>query len=78
MSAQTDTLKDKGFVPAAEAARRTGVTVYTIYRWVNDKKIDGFQVATHWFVSLASLVKHLGPKAAEALGIADKHGKVIP
>lgn len=59
MQAQADMMQKKGFLTAAAAAEKVGNTVYTIYRWVEDGKIQGMKVGKHWYVNLESLVRFM-------------------
>ena len=56
-------------IRASAAAKRLGVSVQTIYRWVQAGKVEGFQSAGHWYVRLPSLAAFVGPERAAALGV---------
>lgn len=60
-------LAEKGFISASEAAKRLGVSVYTVYRKIEQKKMKGALVNGHWFIEEASLAKAVG-KQSDALG----------
>ena len=39
------------------------------YRWLDEGVIEGTQLGSARYVSVVSLVRHLGPEAAKALGL---------
>jgi len=71
--AQEDLMAKKGYITAAEAARRIGVTVSRIYEWLDENKLEGCCIGTgerpRRYVSSASLIACVGPEAAKALGL---------
>lgn len=54
----TEQLSEKGWIPASVAAQRMNCTVYTVYRRISAKKIEGAQVTGHWFVKEASIKQY--------------------
>jgi len=66
-------LRAQGYVTAHEAADLMGVHVVTVHKLIEGKKLEALQVPAQrfgaWFVRRASIVAHLGPEAARALGI---------
>jgi len=65
----TETMRSRGYIPASEAAGRIGVTVYSLYRWIEAGKVEGERVGSHWYVKADSIAACLGPHAAELLGL---------
>lgn len=76
MRAQSQIMRDAGYITAAEAAEAIGVdNVGTIHRMVRTGRLKGARAGTHWYVSVKSLLRaHAGapPLIAriEALGVA--------
>lgn len=64
-------MRDKGWLLVAEAARKIGVTPQTIYRWIEDKKVTGLRDGYRRYVSWASVMKHLGPHACAVRGLLE-------
>lgn len=62
-------LARKGYISLSTAADKVGLTVNQIGRLAKDGKLDSVRVGKKWYVSLASLIRHVGPKAAELLGL---------
>lgn len=67
----------KGYIPAAQAAQMTGYNESTIYRWLDEKTIEGVLVANSRYVKVDSLAKHLGPEAAKVFGLAGSSSKPV-
>lgn len=66
---QSEMLAAKGWLPVNHAAKKAGVSIYAVYRWIHDKKVQSMQVGGHWYLTLDSLAKHLGAEASAALGL---------
>lgn len=49
----------RGLLTVKQAADMAGVTVMTVYRWVEDGLVDGEVIAGRHFVLQGSLKKHL-------------------
>jgi excisionase family DNA binding protein len=64
MAKQADIMRARGFIRVTEAARIIGITPKTVYDWVSDGKVEGAQLGSAHYVSVASLVQKLGPDAA--------------
>ncbi len=69
MVSQAEMMEGEGYLPAAAAAEKAGVTVYTIYRWIKTGKIEATKVADRWYVKVSSLAAELGPVCARAAGL---------
>lgn len=73
MTKQADLMRMKGYITVAEAARRTGLSVYRIYELLDDGKLQGMNLGQpprpRRYVSAASLVEYIGPEGAKALGL---------
>ncbi len=69
MEAQAEMMEQAGYLPAPVAARKAGVTVYTIYRWIKGQEIEATKVSDRWYVKVASLAEKLGPVCARAAGL---------
>ncbi len=63
----------RGLLSATEAAAKVGVAITTIYRWMDDGKIQG-EVVNEWrrYVVIDSLVEHLGPTMAAECGLVPR------
>jgi excisionase family DNA binding protein len=57
---QKDIAAKAGYLTTAEAARRAGVNVTTIYRLINRSKIESVTVGQQRFVIAKSLAAHYG------------------
>lgn len=65
---QRHLMEEKGFLLASEVARRIGKQPSTIYRWIDDGKIQAVRVQNRfWYVEKGSLITYLGPEAAGAI-----------
>lgn len=64
-------MRAKGYITAAHAAELVGKTLGTVYNWIAAEKIEGLTVARARYVRLSSLVQHIGPEGAKALGLAE-------
>jgi len=73
---QKEIAAKSGFLTTAEAARRAGVNVTTIYRLINRDKIEAVTVGQQRFVIAKSLAAHYGaiPKIYERImaGVQDE------
>lgn len=65
----SEAMKNAGYITASEAARAAGVTIQTIYKWIESGKVKGTKSADHWYVDAGSLVEYIGPIAAMAAGL---------
>ena len=57
---QKEIAAQAGYLTTAEAAKRAGVNVTTIYRLINRKKIDAVSVGQQRYVVAESLAAHYG------------------
>lgn len=60
---EQDVMEMKGWLSAMEVSKRIHKHVTNVYRAINKKELQGMRVGSHWYVSVASLVKYLGPAA---------------
>lgn len=51
-------MEEHGYIPAARAAALAEVCVQTIYRWIEDGKVEGTQDAGRWYAKRESLAAH--------------------
>lgn len=51
----TAELREKGYIPASEAASLMGVSIYTVYRRLEAKKLEGALVMGHRYVKESSI-----------------------
>lgn len=49
---------EKVWITVAEAADKSGYSVRTIQRLLQDGKIDGWKPGRDWFTTLASVIKY--------------------
>jgi excisionase family DNA binding protein len=71
-SVEKDQLASKGYIPAKDAAEKIGKSTQTIYYWLEQKKVEGVRIGTHWYVketSLAAYYKKMDPKAVALMGL---------
>jgi len=66
---QIAAMKKRGYHPVPDVAASLHVAPSTVYRWLDDSKIEGTQVGAARYVKLASVVKYVGPQAAAAFGL---------
>jgi transposase len=64
---RTTAFERRGFVSVQAAAALCHRSVYTIYRWLADGKVEGLRDAGTYFVAYRSLYNHVGEEAAKAL-----------
>ena len=67
-----EALRDKGFIPASEAALRLGYSTQTIYDWASAGKIHEVRLGVaHWveWASVCAYFKRLAPEVAKLVGI---------
>ena len=64
-----DQVTSQGYEKASPLARRLGVSVQTLYRWVDTGKVRGTKVGGTRYVHIASLREYLGPEAGAALEV---------
>lgn len=65
----------RGYLPASKVAERYPCSVYTVYRWIKNGKIDGEKFLGHWFVTVDSLIAMLGSEKAKVLGFLKEEGE---
>lgn len=65
-------MRQNGYITVAEVARKMGVDDSRVYRWLDEGKIQGERVLNKRYVSLKSLVKHLGEGTARIFGFIKK------
>lgn len=66
-------LRDKGYLPAVEAAEKLGFTPQTLYDWMDAGKIHGVRLGKGRWVEWKSVVSYFrteDPEAAKLAGIA--------
>ncbi len=57
MRAQSQIMRDAGYVTATEAAEAIGAnSVGTVHRMVKSGRLKGARAGTHWYVSVKSLL----------------------
>lgn len=49
---------DKAWITVAEAAEKSGYSVRTIQRLIQDGKVDGWKPGRDWFTTLESVMKY--------------------
>jgi len=69
---QVAVMKANGYLPAAEVAKRLGVSRQTLARWAEDGAIDAELVAHRRYINVRSLVDHIGAKQARLFGFLKK------
>lgn len=57
---QVEEMRAAGWISASDAATLAGVTIYSIYRWINQGKVDGKKLGDFWYISEESLKNRLG------------------
>lgn len=80
MSNQKEMMRQKGYIPAVEAAARAGLSLGRVYELLNEGKLKGMNVPPdsvkpRRYVLASSLVDYLGPDAAKALGLVKQGAK---
>lgn len=72
-AAEREHLAAQGYVPATEAAQKVGKSTQTVYYWLQNQKVEGVRIGTHWYVKWASLLdfyRQQDPKAVELMGLS--------
>lgn len=65
---QAEIMAARGYIPATEVSRKLGNDIATVYRWLDDGKIEGLSVGGRRYAKLTSLIQHIGPEAARIFG----------
>jgi excisionase family DNA binding protein len=65
-------MRKRGYLLISEAARKLGRPNQTLYRWIEEGKVVGFREGYRRYVKWGSVLKHLGPQAAEMRGLRQK------
>jgi excisionase family DNA binding protein len=63
-------MRGEGYLLAAEAARKIGVTSQTIYKWIDAEKIGGFRTGYRRYVRWDSVLDYLGAQACEVMKLS--------
>lgn len=71
-SKRDEKMMAEGWWPVALVATRLGVSPSTVYRWVDDAAVVQKEVMGKKYVSLESVVAHVGPEAAHWLQAASR------
>ncbi len=61
-----------GYLLVAEAARKIDVAPSTIYRWVEEEKVEGYREGYRRYVKWDTILQHLGPQAVKVRGLSKK------
>lgn len=62
-------MKTRGLWPVPEVAKKLRVAPSTLYRWMNDGKVEGVQAGSARYVKIKTVREYLGRDNAERLGI---------
>ena len=57
-----------GYISAPDMARKCGVTVYTLYRWIKTGTVTGKKIGGRWYVTSESAEKLT---AAPVVGVTE-------
>jgi excisionase family DNA binding protein len=60
-------MRSEGYLLAAEAARKIGVTSQTIYKWIDADKIGGFRTGYRRYVQWETVMSYMGDQACKVL-----------
>ena len=66
---QREMLALKGYITAAEAAKLAGMSIYSIYRWIESERVKSMTVQKARYVLRKSLLDYLGPDLVRTLGL---------
>lgn len=69
-NAMIEKMRAAGYVAASDAAKALGVTVFTLYRWAEARKVIGMKITGRWYFERQSLVDYVGADGAILLGLA--------
>jgi len=67
----------KGYILCSQAARALGVHRASVYRWIDDEKVDAVNVNGTYYVEWSSCVKSYG-QAAAVLGLDPTRPPALP
>lgn len=63
-------MRAKGFITPGEAAKRTGLSLTTVYRLLRSETVASERTPNGWwFIQVRSLANHLGEATAKACGL---------
>ena len=66
---QIAAMKNRGLYPIPEMAALLRVAPSTVYRWLDDDKIEGTNVGAARYVRIKSVRKYIGRENAAILGL---------
>ena len=73
MTKQKDLMRQKGYLAADEAAERIGCSTTTIYKLLDEGRLQGVSVGNgpraRRYVASTSLIDYVGLDAAKAMGL---------
>lgn len=72
MTGIDEAMLSRGWITFRNAADKMLVSVSSIYRLVDDGKLEWQKAAGKKYVSIQSCLDYLGPDAAKALGLSPK------
>lgn len=65
-------MRKRGFLLVREAARKTGHSSQTIYRWLAEEKVDGKRDGYRRYVRWSAVLRHLGKDGCELRGLTQE------
>lgn len=66
---QVNLMKTRGLWPVPEIARKLKVAPSTVYRWVEDEKIESTKVGAAIYVRIKSVREYVGRETAATFGL---------
>lgn len=64
----SEKMKEQGYLPSSEVAKRIGMHRATIYRWINAGVVEFLDMGGGYYVRWESVLAHLG-EVATVLGL---------
>jgi hypothetical protein len=66
----TTQMREQGFLPCSEVAKKVGVHRATVYRWIRGGVVEHMDFSGAYYVKWSSVVQHLG-RIANVLGLVE-------
>lgn len=61
-------MKNSGYMPAKDVAKKLGVSIHTVYGWIRGNKVIADKSLGIWYVKVDSLIETIGRSGAISAG----------
>lgn len=63
-----DKMRAAGYIPATEVAKKLGIHLASVYRWVDENQVESIRALGKRYVKATSLISKLGVEQAKIFG----------